>query len=121
MMYKTARLANWLKVRPSELWNLRSKIEDEVEEGEIDSYLLDFDFAVMEFWEFLTMMREDKRKKRIPASAKLGDNQYWAPKYTDEEILDKIFLKFEKEHLISATMSDGDIMDILDEWDLEEE
>lgn len=116
-MYKTARLANWLKVRPSELWNLRSKLEDDIEEGEdIDTYLLDFDFAIMEFWDYLSSMREQKRKGSIPGNQKLGKNQTWLPKYTDEDILDKFFLRWENQHTLNASLSDSDIHDFLLEW-----
>lgn len=71
----------------------------------------------MEFWEAFTAMREQKRKKTLPASMKLGDNQYWHPKYTDEEILDKIFRTFTSIGPVTDSATDEEILDLMDEWD----
>lgn len=71
----------------------------------------------MEFWDFLSAMREQKRKGSIPSSQRLKDNQTWIPRYTDQEILDKYFLKYEYAHTLNAKTSDKDILDFLDDWD----
>lgn len=70
----------------------------------------------MEFWEYLSGMREQKRKGSIPSSQQLGKNQTWIPKYTDEEILDKFFLKWENQYTLNASLSDRDVRDFLLEW-----
>ena len=118
LMYKTARLANWLKVRPSTLWNLPYLLNDlGIEEVEHNDHLLDFDFAVLEFWDFLENMREQQRKVSVPSSMRLKDNQTWGRKWTDEEILEKYAQSRQRYGPVSDAITEDELWDVMEDWD----
>jgi hypothetical protein len=115
-MYRTARLAQWPH-RPSTLWNLRA-------EGYDPAQCLDFDFAVLDWWDRFEGFRKAQKRTVVPASARLGKNQMWAPEYgSDADILTKRYgVSFgeatgsELDPIVAA-MSDDELWEAVDGWD----
>lgn len=107
-----------MKVRPSTLWNLSSVLDDLGVEGrEQTGHLLDFDFAALEFHEYLTSMRKQQKKVRVTNDMKLKDNQTWGPKYTDKQILDKYFGESLSYGPVSDALTPDELEDIMLDWD----
>lgn len=76
--------------------------------------------AVSEFWEYVESMREERVKRTIPAEYKLGDKQYWHPKYTDQQILDMYYKEQESLGPVLGKLTEADIDDLISSWDANE-
>jgi hypothetical protein len=83
-MHKTALLAR-LPNRPSDLWSLPSL-------GYTPSQCLDFDFAIVDFWQWYEATSEEQVQRRIKSSDKLKDGHQWVKKHpTVDEILKQYY------------------------------
>lgn len=112
-MYDLCQLANWLKLRPSELMELRT-------EGYSPAQCLDFDQACASFWHYVENRREQQVKAKLRAEDKLGKNETWKPKYaSDQEILRTYYPEDFATPLdpVVQAMTPADLEAILDTWD----
>lgn len=105
------------------MWNLPRLLTDagvDIEEEDITEYLLDFDFAIMDFWDWFTGMRDQKKKVTIPSSMRLKDNQTWGAKYTDQEILDKYSNRAISHGPVSDKITEDELWDVMEDWNIDE-
>lgn len=110
-----------MKKEPADVWNLRELLTSEAEElgvddeWEIESHVVDFNFAVMDFWHWLSNMREQKRKATLTSDLKLSDKQYWGARYkNDEEIMEKYGPQWSMSDIQLYT-TDEEILDLMDD------
>jgi hypothetical protein len=85
---------------------------------------LDFDLAVMDWWDRFDNFRKEQRIGLIPASQRPGKNQAWLPAYnSDADILTKRYgLRFadatgQADDPIVAALTDDELWESVDGWD----
>lgn len=107
-----------MQKEPSEIWNLRELLTEEFEiedPWELEAHIIDFNFAVHQFWQWLSSMRDQKRKATITSDLKLSDKQYWGPRYkSDEEIMERYGQQWRMSD-IQLNTTDDEILDLLDD------
>lgn len=114
-MYDLCQLSDWLKIRPSDLMELRA-------DGYSAGNCLDFDQACAAFWNMIILPgREARVKGKTPPEEKLGKNQVWRPKYkSDHDILSKRYYPSTSEVQLDPVvqqMSEDELEAIMDTWD----
>lgn len=108
-----------MKVRPSELVGMNEVVlvDGQYEPLWTNSQRLDFDLAVHALWEFIEAKREEKVKRTIPKEMKLGDKQYWHPRYSDADILEMYYKQDVSLGPVLDTLTETDVDNLLASWD----
>lgn len=108
-MYQTAKLCQWPQ-RPSSIWELSRHRFSSIQ-------CRDFDFAVVDFWDWYQERQHEQIEVREPKHRK---GYVQAPKYTRvQDILDLYYRERGTVSLdpIVASMTDEALASLIDTWD----
>ena len=111
-MYRLARLADWTRSRPSTLLNLPG-------DGYDPSQCLDFDLAVLDWWDRFGAFRDERKLAKLP---KIAAGMSYVPKYgSDADILRTHYGVGRPDGSaldpVVAAMTDDDLWSLVDGWD----